>query len=144
PVEPSDTMTFSLYGITAFTVQGWDGASWVTLGSVSGNTLVKRTVNFAAYTTDRIRINVTASLAGYSRITEVEAWSAGPVNLTTTTLASSANPTVAGSSPDAERPLKVSAIRGWLRRASRSPPLSSAPIRPAASISRTARIRSAV
>jgi hypothetical protein len=98
PVEPSDTMTFSLYGITAFTVQGWDGASWVTLGSVSGNTLVKRTVNFAAYTTDRIRINVTASLAGYSRITEVEAWSAGPVNLTTTTLASSANPSVAGAS----------------------------------------------
>jgi hypothetical protein len=74
PIEPTDTTTFSLYGITAFTVQGWNGSSWVTLGSVSGNNLVKRTVNFAAYTTDRIRINVTASLAGYSRITEVEAW----------------------------------------------------------------------
>jgi hypothetical protein len=74
PVEPTDTMTFSLYGITAFTVQGWNGSSWVTLGSVRGNNLVKRTVNFSAYTTDRIRINVTASLAGYSRITEVEAW----------------------------------------------------------------------
>ena len=74
PVEPTDTMTFSVYGITAFTVQGWNGSAWVTLGSVSGNNLVKRTVNFAAFTTDRIRINVTAALAGYSRITEVEAW----------------------------------------------------------------------
>jgi len=98
PVEPTDTMTFSLYGITAFTVQGWNGSAWVTLGTVSGNNLVKRTVNFAAYTTDRIRINVTASLASYSRITEVEAWGATPVGLTTTTLASSANPSVAGAS----------------------------------------------
>ena len=73
PVEPTDTMTFSVYGITAFTVQGWNGSAWVTLGSVSGNNLVKRTVNFAAYTTNRIRINATASLASYSRITEVEA-----------------------------------------------------------------------
>ena len=61
PVEPTDTMTFSLYGITAFTVQGWNGSAWVNLGSVSGNNLVKRTVNFSAYTTDRIRINVTAA-----------------------------------------------------------------------------------
>src|SRR5438105_4507730 len=74
PVEPSDSMTFGLYGITDFTVQGWNGASWVTLGTVSGNHLVKRTVNFTATTTDRIRINVTNALASYSRITEVEAW----------------------------------------------------------------------
>jgi hypothetical protein len=74
PVEPTDTMTFTLYGITAFTVQGWNGSAWVTLGSVIGNNLVKRTVNFSAYTTDRIRISVTAALASYSRITEVEAW----------------------------------------------------------------------
>jgi hypothetical protein len=74
PVEPTDTMTFTLYGITAFTVQGWNGSSWVTLGSVSGNNLVKRTVNFSAFNTDRIRINITAALHSYSRITEVEAW----------------------------------------------------------------------
>jgi hypothetical protein len=74
PVEPTDTMTFSLYGITAFTVQGWNGSSWVSLGSVSGNNLVKRTVNFSAFSTDRVRINVTAALASFSRITEVEAW----------------------------------------------------------------------
>jgi hypothetical protein len=74
PIEPTDTMTFSLYGITAFTVQGWNGSSWVSLGSVSSNNLVKRTVNFSAYTTNRIRINVTGSLVSYSRIVEVEAW----------------------------------------------------------------------
>ena len=35
PVEPTDTMTFSLYGITAFTVQGRQGTKWVTLASVT-------------------------------------------------------------------------------------------------------------
>ena len=99
PVEPTDTTTFSLYGITAFTVQGWNGSSWVSLGSVSGNNLVKRTVNFSATTTDRIRINVTSALASFSRITEVEAWggtSVGP-GPSTTTMVSSLNPSTAGA-----------------------------------------------
>ena len=61
PVEPTDTLAFSLYGVTAFTVQGWNGTAWVTLGSVTGNNLVKRTVPFSAYTTDRIRINITGA-----------------------------------------------------------------------------------
>ena len=67
-------MTFSLYGLRDFSVQGWNGTAWVTLGTVTGNTLVKRTVTFPAYTTSRIRILVTNALAGYARITEVEAW----------------------------------------------------------------------
>jgi hypothetical protein len=74
PVEPNDTQTFTLYGITGFTVQGWDGAAWVTLATVSGNNLVKRSVTFAAYTTDRIRINITGTVDSWSRLTEVEAW----------------------------------------------------------------------
>ena len=74
PVEPTDTLTFTQYGVTGFTVQGWTGSSWTTLATVSGNNLVKRTVNFNAYTTTRIRINVTGALASYSRITEIEAW----------------------------------------------------------------------
>ena len=73
PIQPTDTMTFSKYGIKDFTVQGWNGANWVTVGSVTGNNLVKRTVSFAAITTDRIRIQVTAALVSYSRIVEVEA-----------------------------------------------------------------------
>jgi hypothetical protein len=74
PVEPSDTMTFTQFGVRDFTVQGWNGSTWVTLARVSGNNLVKRTVTFAAATVDRIRINVTGSLDRYSRITEIEAW----------------------------------------------------------------------
>jgi hypothetical protein len=75
PVEPTDAQTFSLYGVTAFNVQGKQGRKWVTLATVTGNNLVKRTVTFAPFTTDHIRINVTKALASYSRITEVEAWS---------------------------------------------------------------------
>ncbi len=74
PVEPTDTMTFSLRGLTDFAVQGFDGANWVTLATVSGNRLVKRSVTFAPYATDRIRINITNALANWSRVTEVEAW----------------------------------------------------------------------
>jgi hypothetical protein len=67
-------LTFSLYGVTAFQVQGWNGSAWVTLGSAAGNNLVKRQVNFTATATDRIRVNVTGAMAGFSRITEIEAW----------------------------------------------------------------------
>ncbi len=74
PVEPSNTLTFSQYGITNYTVQGWNGSAWVTLATITGNNLVKRTTTFSAYSTDRIRINVTNALGSYSRITEVEAW----------------------------------------------------------------------
>src|SRR6185369_2291915 len=102
PVEPTDTTTFATYGITAFTVQGWDGVNWITLASVSGNTLVKRTVTFPAYATDRIRINITAARSAGSYVTEIEAWTStggpgGPAP-TTTTLASSLNPAQVGAS----------------------------------------------
>ena len=72
PIEPTDTLTFSSYGLVNFSVQGWDGGGWVTLATVSGNNLVKRTLNFSAFTTDRIRVNVTGTSDGYSRATEVE------------------------------------------------------------------------
>jgi hypothetical protein len=99
PIEPSDSLTFSLYGIKDFAVQGWNGSTWVTLASVSGNNLVKRSVTFAAFTTSRIRINVSNALPPYSRITEIEAWgiAAASVPSTTTTLTSSANPATAGA-----------------------------------------------
>ncbi len=72
PSEPTDTMTFNNYGLVNFAVQGWDGSAWVTLATVSGNNLVKRTVNFSAFTTDRVRVLVTAAADGYSRMTELE------------------------------------------------------------------------
>ena len=93
PVDPSDTLTFTLYGVTAFQVQGWNGSAWVNLGAaVTGNNLVKRTVNFTAFTTTMIRVNITAALASYSRLTEVEAWTSTGPPPSGTTLASSLNP----------------------------------------------------
>ena len=74
PSEPTDSMTFTLYGITGFTVQTWNGSAWVTQATITGNNLVKRTVSFAAVTTDRIRINVTSSPDGYSYISEIAVW----------------------------------------------------------------------
>jgi hypothetical protein len=119
PVDPSDTMTFSLRGMTAFSVQTWNGSAWVTQGIVTGNNLVKRTVSFAATSTSKIRVLLNASADGkYSSLAEVEAWTAGstppppppPPATSSTTLASSRNParpganvtftaTVSGSGP---------------------------------------------
>ena len=66
----------TLYGITAFEVQYWNGSSWVDVpgGNVSGNNLVWRQFVFSAISTDRIRVLVNNALASYSRITEIEAW----------------------------------------------------------------------
>jgi len=76
PADPTETMTFTTYGITAFDVQYFDGSNWVTVpgGSISGNNNVWRKFNFAPVTTAKIRILVNNALASYSRITEVEAW----------------------------------------------------------------------
>ncbi len=93
PVEPTTTMTFSRYGLTAFTVQYWDGTQWLAVpgGSVSGNTLVRRPVQFAPVTTTKIRVYITGAADGWSRLTEVEAYQVnGPVN---------AGPTVALTGP---------------------------------------------
>jgi hypothetical protein len=96
PVDPSDTMTFTLRGDTAFDVQTWNGSAWITQASVSGNNLVKRTVPFASVTTTKIRVNIDAAASGkYSFLTEVEAWTPGiapPPPAAGVTLASSANP----------------------------------------------------
>jgi hypothetical protein len=75
PVDPSATMTFTQRGITAFEVQSWNGAAWVSLGTVSGNNLVKRNVAFAATTTSRIRVLINGISNGrYSLVAEIEAW----------------------------------------------------------------------
>ena len=79
PVEPSLTDTFTAYGITSFDIQYWNGSAWVTVpnGSISGNNRVWTKVQFSAITTSKVRVVVNASLAGYSRIVEVEAWNGG-------------------------------------------------------------------
>jgi hypothetical protein len=74
PVEPTDATTFTAYGLIEFAIQGWDETTWVTLATVTDNNLVKRAVAFNPFTTDRIRVNATKGVGGFSRITEVEAW----------------------------------------------------------------------
>jgi F5/8 type C domain-containing protein len=76
PSEPTEAMTFSVYGLTGYDVQYWNGSSWVTVtgGSVSGNNKVWRKFTFAPITTTKIRVLTNASVDGYSRIIEVEAW----------------------------------------------------------------------
>ena len=113
PVDPSDTLTFTLRGLTAFDVQAWNGTSWIKLGSVTGNNLVKRTVSFGATTTSKLRIIINGAVGGKSGnsfLTEVEAWTPGVTPPVSAVLASSINPakvsqpviltaTVAGSNP---------------------------------------------
>src|SRR4030095_6786568 len=76
PVEPNETMTFTLYGVVDFFVQYWNGSSWITVpgGSVTGNNKVMRRFTFSPITTTKIRIFVNNSLGTWSRITEVEAY----------------------------------------------------------------------
>ena len=76
PLEPTATQTFTKYGISSFDVQYWNGIGWVTIpgGAITGNNLVWRKIAFPAVTTDQIRVQVNASLGGYSRIVEIEAY----------------------------------------------------------------------
>jgi hypothetical protein len=75
PADPTQTMTFSAYGITAFEVQYLDGSTWVTVpgGSVTGNNNVWRSFSFSPVTTTGIRVLVNNALSSFSRITEIEA-----------------------------------------------------------------------
>jgi hypothetical protein len=76
PVEPTEAMTFSLWGLRNFDVQYWDGSEWLTVpgGEVANNTLVWRKVVFVPLTTSKIRVHISAALNGNSRMMEVEAW----------------------------------------------------------------------
>jgi hypothetical protein len=77
PAEPTESMTFTLYGLTGYSVQYWNGSAWTTVngGTVSGNNKVWRKFTFTAITTTKIRVLTSSSPDAYSRITELEAWS---------------------------------------------------------------------
>jgi hypothetical protein len=76
PSAPTPETAFGLYGVTDFEVQYWDGAAWAAIpgATAAGNNRVWRKLTFAPVTTGRIRVVVTGAQAGYSRITEVEAY----------------------------------------------------------------------
>ena len=63
------------YTLTDYTVQYWDGAAYVTLGSVSNNSALASTVTFNAISTTKIKVICTGTGAGNSyRIQEIEAY----------------------------------------------------------------------
>ncbi|MBK8571015.1 MAG: fibronectin type III domain-containing protein [Nitrosomonadales bacterium] len=72
-IEPTDTLTLAP-GVTGFTVQGWNGSAWITLATVSGNNLVKRKVNFAAFTNRPDSGKRYQRTLQPFRITEIKAW----------------------------------------------------------------------
>jgi len=76
PSTPTLGQTFTLYGVTDFLVQTWNGTQWVTVpgGAISGNNQVWRQLTFPALTTTKIRVWVTGALNFWSRITEIEAY----------------------------------------------------------------------
>ena len=76
---PTETQTFSLYGLINFEVQYWNGSSWVTIpgGSVSGNNKVWRKFTFAPITTSKIRLWITSVPDSWSRLVELQAWGTG-------------------------------------------------------------------
>src|SRR6185369_11574264 len=73
---PTETQTFSLYGLLAFDVQYCNGSSWVTIpgGSVTGNNNVWRKFTFAAITTSKIRVSINAVPDAWSRVVEIQAF----------------------------------------------------------------------
>jgi uncharacterized repeat protein (TIGR01451 family) len=101
--EPTETTTFSQYGITDYEVQYWNGSNWTTVpgGNVTGNNKVWRKFVFAPITTTAIRVLVNNAQSNYSRIVELEAYAGNgtvtptptPVVTPTVTLTPVATPT---------------------------------------------------
>jgi RHS repeat-associated protein len=84
-IDPLSTTTFTLYGVTAFHVQVLSGGNWVTVGTVTGNNLVKRTVTFAPTVASAIRVYCDDSADHYwSRLVEVETLSSDITQVTQT------------------------------------------------------------
>ena len=100
PSAPTETMTLTLYGLTGYEVQYWNGASWtdVTGGNVSGNNKVWSKFTFAAITTSKIRVLANASADGWSRVNELEAWGNTGAPPPRTNVALSSNGSVATAS----------------------------------------------
>jgi hypothetical protein len=67
-------------GIDGYSVEYWSGSSWIQIpgASVTGNNKIWRKFEFSPISTSKIRVVTSASVDGYSRLTEVEAY--GPAD----------------------------------------------------------------
>lgn len=82
PATPTETMTFTLYGIVNFDVEYWDGNGWVSIESITGNDLVWRKLTFSPVTTTAIRVTVNSASDDKTRIAQIEAWAEGETPVT--------------------------------------------------------------
>jgi len=76
-VPPDQNTTTTQFSLIDFDVQYWTGTAWATVpgGAITGNNKAWVKLTFAPISTDKIRVVVNnASLDGYSRIVELEAW----------------------------------------------------------------------
>ena len=80
PGNPTPTDTFTLYGLTSFVVQYWDGSAFQTLYTTTNNNLVWAKITFAPVATNRIHLIINDSADHtWSRLVEIEAWTAAAV-----------------------------------------------------------------
>jgi hypothetical protein len=104
--EPTAGQTFTQYGVTAFSVQYWNGSAWAAVsgGNITANNLVWKKLNFSGVSTNKIRVVVNTTVDGVARIAEVEAWGT-PATPTNVALASNGGVATASSTtPDSEFP----------------------------------------
>ena len=73
---PTETQTFTLYGLLNFNVEYWNGSSWALVpgGAVTANNKVWRKFTFAPITTSKIRVYITAVPDSWSRVVEIQAF----------------------------------------------------------------------
>ena len=73
---PTEVTTGTAYVVAAFDVDVWNAATnaWVRVASVTGNTLIRRTVRFDPISTRQIRITINSTPKPYLHLVEIEAW----------------------------------------------------------------------
>ncbi|HEY0462532.1 MAG TPA: discoidin domain-containing protein [Pyrinomonadaceae bacterium] len=82
PLPENDTSTPTLtqtsdYAIRSFEIFYWNGSSWISIQSVTGNDKVWRQFTFSTISTTKIRLQATSGglTYGYALLAEIEAWS---------------------------------------------------------------------
>lgn len=72
--DPGDFDTAATYYPINFTIDTWDGASWVTQATVTGNNNLKRSFSFGPVSTSKVRLNVTSDSIGAWLTQEIQAF----------------------------------------------------------------------
>jgi len=74
PIEPTKTLTFTKYGIVDFKIQHLVSGNWVDLATITNNNLVMREIDITPTLITDLRVFITKTVDGWSRVVELEAW----------------------------------------------------------------------